>query len=408
MKNFRISKSSVDDQKPSNYNTIRLKNLQLPSESGRKITSISPKRNCNNSTRQHDYTGSRATTHALDADALQQLYELVSEFSENFSQAGVLKKLKTIFSDFLKIDQFILVLRDSTTGVFSPAAASGINMPTLFHRRKIINANGRNSFATERNGQQPPEFEKIFPQFGSLLVEPFFDRNDEISGYLALYRHHQDGFSGKERHFITKLNAHLGHIFDRIEDFHRIQQQSITDSLTQIPNRRYFDSQLKLEIERSSRYNHPLTLLMIDIDHFKRYNDKYGHPVGDVALKNVVFCLREILREGDFLARYGGEEFMVILPESGKTQGMNVAEKLRLAVQKFSRTDPDQKNMQKLTISIGVASLPENSTDGDELIEMVDQALYWAKSQGRNCTADYTLMQYEGKIEHKRSLNVVE
>ncbi len=408
MKSFPISKSSVDDQKPSTFNTIRLKNLHLSLGNGRKAADVRVKRNCNKTDFLNDNSASKATPHALDAEELLQLYSLFSEFSENFSQSAVLKKVKHILIDFLGVEQFLLLLQDQKSGEFTPAAAGGINISILLRQRKLMKPG--NGFAYSGNYSAPETllFKGVFPPYGDLIIEPIGDEKNRIAGYLAIYCKSGDEFNGKKRHFLTKLNVHLSHILARINDFQQIQQQSITDSLTQIPNRRFFDSQLKLEIERSSRYNHPLTLLMIDIDHFKRYNDRYGHPIGDVALKNVVRCLRSILREGDFLARYGGEEFMVILPEADKTQGMNVAEKLRLAVQAFAETAAEQQGRQKLTISIGVASLPENSTNGDALIEMVDQALYWAKAQGRNCTADYTLIQFEGKCKAQNDSNTVE
>jgi len=158
------------------------------------------------------------------------------------------------------------------------------------------------------------------------------------------------------------------------------------DGLTEIPNRRAFDETLAWEWRRVERSGGEISLLLVDIDHFKRYNDRYGHSVGDECLRQVARVLSEShARPGDFAARYGGEEFAVILPETTPAGAAHVAERLRTAVSDLELTGVDIPEGARVTVSVGVAAIrPGNSTTPATLIEAADRALYAAKAQGRN------------------------
>ena len=159
---------------------------------------------------------------------------------------------------------------------------------------------------------------------------------------------------------------------------------SIIDSLTQVYNRRHFDELLSREMAVSDRYHHPLSLLMIDVDGFKRYNDAYGHPAGDKALKKVAEVLKSSCRAVDIVARYGGEEFAVIAIQTDKERALNLAERLRKAIEESEfETDLGSSELG-LTVSIGVASYPSDAGEKEELIDRADQALYRAKEMGKN------------------------
>ncbi len=157
------------------------------------------------------------------------------------------------------------------------------------------------------------------------------------------------------------------------------------DPLTNLFNRRYFYELANNEIVRSKRYNNPLSLLMIDIDHFKNVNDQFGHQIGDEVLQWMTLKLKEILRDVDFIARYGGEEFIILLPETDSKNAKIAADRLRLF---FAQTPFHNSNPTILiTLSIGMAVLKENEKL-DDFINRCDQALYRAKNNGRNCVAD--------------------
>jgi diguanylate cyclase (GGDEF)-like protein len=168
----------------------------------------------------------------------------------------------------------------------------------------------------------------------------------------------------------------------------KLQQLAITDGLTGLMNYREFQRQLDTEIERSQRYNHPLALLMIDIDHFKRVNDAHGHPAGDAVLKALADAIRGSIRTIDMAARYGGEEFVVILPETPLDGARIVAERLRRRVAEHPLTGPAGQRLT-CSVSVGVAILPEDAVRKEPLIDAADQALYGAKSAGRNTVKSY-------------------
>jgi diguanylate cyclase (GGDEF)-like protein len=164
-----------------------------------------------------------------------------------------------------------------------------------------------------------------------------------------------------------------------MEKLHRL---AITDGLTALFNSRYFYTQLELEVDRSSRYQHPLALLLIDIDHFKSYNDAFGHLEGDKVLVRFSQILKSCLRANDSAYRYGGEEFTVILPETGADEAKTVAQRIRAALE-VEQFVPDCGQCVSKTISIGVTEYcpPE---DAAAFIKRADQAMYLSKQNGRN------------------------
>ena len=161
------------------------------------------------------------------------------------------------------------------------------------------------------------------------------------------------------------------------------QELVLLDELTRIYNRRYFDEILQRETDRTARYSQIFSLLMVDIDDFKKYNDSYGHLAGDQILKKIANILSRIARKTDFVARYGGEEFGVIAPHTDKKSASILAARFVDAV---SQEDfiLDGGAKAKVTISIGVATFPDDATTRKEMIQTADKALYQAKKLGKN------------------------
>lgn len=167
----------------------------------------------------------------------------------------------------------------------------------------------------------------------------------------------------------------------------RLSLEATTDGLTGAGNRRFFDERLRAEFGRAQRQNAPLSLIMMDVDFFKRYNDLHGHPAGDRVLIAVVNALNAaLLRPADMMARYGGEEFVVILPDSGEAGSRVVAERLRAAISDLNIPHGESNVADHVTVSIGVAThLPNADCNAFCLLEAADTALYNAKRSGRNC-----------------------
>jgi len=175
-------------------------------------------------------------------------------------------------------------------------------------------------------------------------------------------------------------------ISERVRLYQEVQHLAIHDSLTGCYNRRHFLTLACQELERATRYKRPLALLMLDIDSFKKFNDRYGHPIGDHILCALVNLCQKHLRQADLLGRYGGEEFIILAPETTVEDAMQVAERLRLKIARLKTATPVGK--LSLTVSIGVAGFEPDCAQPsamDELIKASDEALYAAKAAGRNC-----------------------
>ena len=167
------------------------------------------------------------------------------------------------------------------------------------------------------------------------------------------------------------------------------QLMSITDPLTALPNRRYLEERLIEELNRSKRYDYPMSFLMIDIDDFKAYNDKNGHQAGDLALQITAHCLKGALRSADVASRYGGEEFCILLPQTGLVEAGAIADRIR---QRVSTTDFPHGKTQPLgyvTVSIGVSTFSSIVNTSENIIAAADRALYQAKNRGKNQVVFY-------------------
>ena len=164
--------------------------------------------------------------------------------------------------------------------------------------------------------------------------------------------------------------------------FEEVEHRARTDFLTGLPNHRFFQATLTVELGRAQRHNHPLSLLIIDLDFLKEVNDRFGHPSGDLVIRGVAETIRSTCREIDFAARYGGEEFTVILPETPLPGAIQVADRIRerIAAEHFPR-------IGSITASVGISNYPVNALTKEDLIRVADQALYVAKNGGRDRVA---------------------
>jgi len=224
--------------------------------------------------------------------------------------------------------------------------------------------------------EQPEVLKKFNIDSESFLIFPLF-LDKRLFAILAIEGATRSSYS-RFKIFISQITLQ----FRKVELYEKVQKLSIIDGLTEVYLRRYLMDRLEEEVERAGRLGLTFSVGMVDVDHFKECNDKHGHLVGDVVLKEIALRLKKSVREVDMISRYGGEEFCVVLPETPKELAIMVSERLRNSIcsKKIKAFDEEIK----ITTSIGVATYPEDGTDVATLIEKADMALYKAKRQGRN------------------------
>lgn len=226
----------------------------------------------------------------------------------------------------------------------------------------------------------------VAPEQGRTMLLPLGNGKDTV-GAIALAMTSEPTLGRDQAQALDSAMRHLTLALRNAFAYRDIRLQADHDALTQLHNRRSFDLRILEEIERHKRYGLPLSLLMLDIDHFKQVNDTYGHLAGDETLRQLANTLRNTCRGTDFMARYGGEEFVVILPHTDISQAEILAERLRMAISANS-TEHEGRNIA-ITSSIGIATLePGMIATPSSLIATADAALYLAKAKGRNmvCT----------------------
>jgi diguanylate cyclase (GGDEF)-like protein len=209
-----------------------------------------------------------------------------------------------------------------------------------------------------------------------------------VIGVLNLSdKKNQEIFTETEMKMLTIFASHSCTIIERFESLERasqLEELSATDPLTGLYNRRFLEQRIEEELSRSSRQGLELAIMMIDLDHFKDYNDLCGHLAGDKVLQKVAQLLKASAREMDILTRYGGEEFCIILPSTSQKEALLVAERMRKTIEKERFPKEDGLPLGHLTISIGIATFPHAGKLAKGLINSADKALYRAKQQGRN------------------------
>jgi two-component system cell cycle response regulator len=232
----------------------------------------------------------------------------------------------------------------------------------------------------------PMESDAAESGFVDVTVVPIRRGAREGGGLLVLAGDRKLLIGPEDEEALHRLVSQAIVVIDNARLYERVHKMAIQDGLTGAYNHTHFHDLLKQELMRSQRYRRPFGVVMMDIDHFKKVNDAFGHQVGDEALRALANRCREELRETDVLGRYGGEEFVVLLPETGLKRAIMVAERLRRSVAEMSLST--EKGPLKMTISIGVTAWPDcGADDPSGIIARADAALYNAKHRGRNRVA---------------------
>ncbi|SFI08995.1 diguanylate cyclase (GGDEF) domain-containing protein [Tindallia magadiensis] len=297
--------------------------------------------------------------------------------------------------DTLKKDQTILVVDDSP-----------VNIQMLGQLLKNewtvkVATNGKTALSIA-NSEDPPDLillDVMMPEIDGYKICEILKASEATKDipviFVTAMSQQEDEAKGLELGAIDYITKpyHASIVKARVRNHLELKQYrdllkdaSLIDGLTGIPNRRRFDEVLSTEWKRSFRDGKPISVLMADIDYFKRYNDHYGHLEGDECLRKVADCLRRTLkRPGDLVARYGGEEFVGIMPMTGEDGAFTIAESFRKAVEAMEIEHVDSPISEVVTISVGVSTMiPSDKVEAEKLVEKADNALYEAKKTGRN------------------------
>jgi len=230
---------------------------------------------------------------------------------------------------------------------------------------------------------------------GSFLSLPIISHN-RLLGVMNFSRPGTDSFAAMEVQLLNSLASQVGVAIENARLYAKTKELSLTDELTHVSNRRHFQTMLQMEMKRAKRFNRNISLLMVDVDRFKKYNDTYGHVEGDRVLEEIAKILSENVREVDTVARYGGEEFSIILTHTSSDEAAQVAEKLRRLVEEHPFKYEKNTKRGQVTVSVGVANFPEDTENMEDLINNADMALYQAKGAGRNRVIRFNQVKSSG------------
>jgi PAS domain S-box/diguanylate cyclase (GGDEF) domain len=222
----------------------------------------------------------------------------------------------------------------------------------------------------------------VFPAMVEHLCVPMIAQGDAL-GLLCLASEESGQLSGDQQRLATAVAEHIALALANLKLREALEYQSIRDSLTGLYNRRYLEESLEREINRAQRQKFGLGVIMIDIDHFKNYNDNFGHDAGDIVLQQLGNILQKNVRGSDIACRYGGEEFTLILPEITLELVQERAEEIRVEVEKL-KLKHHYQDLGQITLSLGIAIFPNQGLTGESVMRAADTALYQAKEEGRN------------------------
>ena len=336
------------------------------------------------------------------------LYNLSLKLSSNENLSKLYATVINYAADLTQTSAGSLAMFDEERGEMILVASKGFSKKFSQIRRWKIRRGG---LTTRILNQKDPfliEDLKKYPKFDNPLFRTekiqslaaiSLWNEGKIMGILYVDDFKPRVFSEKEISILSLISTIAATTIAKAKILETTRLLAITDELTGLFNHRHFLQQLGAELSRTKRYERALTLVMLDIDHFKKYNDTHGHLKGNDVLRSLGDIIKRNCRETDIPARYGGEEFTIIMPETGRQKGKILAERLRKAIEDYPFKEARKQPTGGITVSVGVASFPENADSVHDLIEESDRALYRAKSEGRNrvCLASSRLKAGRGE-----------
>ena len=334
---------------------------------------------------------------AKSADEMKILYEISSKVTERLDLESVIKTLFEKLKKVTPIDLFnVAILNEmEDTATFHMyqeneeqielGPISVVDQPSftryVLEKCKVVylpdSHNSTSEFPQSNMVKAPGHNER------SILGIPLILGNEKI-GVLSLWAGRPNAYSDDQIRLVETIAHQASISISNAQMFEKIQSMAILDTLTGVYNRRYFYEYAENEINRSQRYDNQMSLIMLDIDHFKLVNDRFGHLVGDQTLKMIVDTCLGVLRKSDVMCRFGGEEFIVLLPETSQQDAVFAAQRICQTIAQQSLPTNGDLGPVVVTVSIGVTQLKTKTETLQDLIDEADHALYHAKQTGRN------------------------
>ncbi len=319
---------------------------------------------------------------------LEMIYENSRILASILDREGVVKEVVRILGEVMAYSNFGIIFRDQRHKlVYRARSVQG----QVRYQLKAIEADSMPLVQKVCDMDEPIRvkdirdrhtFQPLSPETRSVMVVPL-SAHGRVNGALTVESSQYDQFTERDLQMLSIVARSGALALENAELHKRTEELTIIDALTETYNYRYFIRKLQEEKRRASRYDLPLSLIMVDIDWFKKLNDTYGHEAGNVVLKTLAKVITSCIRDVDIFARYGGEEFVIILPQTPLREAKTIGERIRERVES-TVIDTGSSGKLRITVSVGVSSFPENGRSQEELVTVADQALYRAKGEGRN------------------------
>lgn len=336
--------------------------------------------------------------------ALELLIRAAHRFGSTLDKSALLDRLKALITEKLGWQDFAVFLvyqRDDGEAELRCERASGRVDTEEMRKAAFRVGEGITGFVAEigapcrvpdlrEEGKSPRSKGVPRPvQEGAMLSVPMLHKG-RVIGVMDFFADDEKAFDDETLEVVQALGAQMAMAVVNADLYAATLELSVTDPLTKLMNRRAMEQRLEIEVVRAQRFGLPLSVLMIDVDHFKQYNDRMGHLLGDEALKSVAATLERSVRKVDAVARFGGEEFCVILPRTDEVAALDVANKLAQAVRALKVPGCEKQPLGRMSISVGVAVYPDHlpavleAPATEVLLDVADQAAYEAKRRGRD------------------------
>ena len=334
---------------------------------------------------------------AESAEEMKILYEISSKITERLDLEGVIRTLFEKLKKVIVIDLFYVAILNETEDMAEFHMYQGDEKQVEFGPLSLVDQPSLTRSVLEKgkvvyipdahnNGSEFPQSEMVNApghDERSILGVPLLLGKEKI-GALFLQAAKANAYDLDQIRLVETIVHQASVSISNAQMFEKIQSMAILDNLTGVYNRHYFFEYAENEITRSQRYNNIMSLIMLDIDHFKLVNDRFGHLIGDQTLKMIVDTCLGVLRKSDVMCRFGGEEFLVLLPETSQTDAVIAAERICQAIAAKSLPTNSELGPVSVTVSIGITQLKSKTETLQNLIGQADQALYKAKETGRN------------------------